>query len=236
MADKNPFEGLDAKPEDFHKEPNPFEGLDLNPKSPEYKHEGGKMRTFRDFASIGTGLLRAGQSFLGTPGDVEGYLNIPPPKGIVHWPTTQQVGEGAGKAAQAIGLSPDLAKSETPEGKFFEAAAQAAGAMASKKPWVVGAGAGSGVTGELASRFLDSGETPEGQKSWARTGGELAIQGPLLALNLMKPGAVKALQPGLNRLGDQGQQLAKLDRAGVLADLAAQRTGMTHVSPWSQLP
>ena len=35
MADKNPFEGLDAKPEDFHKEPNPFEGLDLNPKSPE---------------------------------------------------------------------------------------------------------------------------------------------------------------------------------------------------------
>jgi hypothetical protein len=235
MADKNPYEGTELKPEQFHKEPNPFEGLGVGEKvQPPEEH--GMQRVGSDALSMLTGLAKFGQSTLGSIGDVHSYLNLPPPKSTVLMPTTQEVGDKASQLAKMVGLSGELPKPTTPEGKFFEPMTQTAASMMSMRPWALGGGATAGALGEISSRIFDNGETPAGEKSGARTLGELAVLLPALGVNVRSPVAVKTLKPSLDRIGDPGEAAYKIGKADAMAQLAAERMQMPHASLWSQMP
>jgi hypothetical protein len=238
MPDKNPYEGLELKPdqpEQFHKEPNPFEGLGLGEKvQPPEEH--GAKRFGSDVLSLLTGVAKFGQNTLGSIGDVHSYLNLPPPKSTVMMPTTQDVGEFTGKLASKFGLPSELPKPTTPEGKFFEPMAQTAASMMSMRPWALGGGATAGAFGEIASRIFDNGETPAGEKSGARTLGELAVLLPALGINARSPVPVKMLKPSLDRIGSEGEAAYKISKADAMAQLAAERMQMPHASLWSQMP
>lgn len=196
--------------------------------------EGIITRAAKDFGAGVTGVLKAGQSFAGLPGDVSAYmktLGIPGPFGAGEPATSEDVGNFFSKLTGGGGL----VEPSTPEGKFIQPAAQGAAAMMSGNPLVAGIGAGSGIAGELASRFMGTGDT-EGKSGW-RTAGELGIMAPFIAAGAFKPGNVRALQPVLETLGPTKEAvLAAIDRAANRADVAATTLSMPHTSLWSQIP
>jgi hypothetical protein len=195
--------------------------------------QAGTVRAAKDFGSIVTGGIKAGQSLLGMPGDVDAFLKgigAPPIFGGGHYPTTEELGN---IVSNATGTS--LVKPSTVEGQFLEPMTQGAVSMLSGNPLVAGVGAAAGGTGELASRFLDMGTG--GDKSVPRSLGEFAVIAPFAAASAFRPGNVRALQPVLKTLGPTKEAvLAAIDRAANRADVAASSLSMPYTSLWSQIP
>lgn len=196
--------------------------------------EGLPMRLWRDTAAVGSGILRAGQHAAGVFGDIHQMFGVPNSP----FSTSEDIGKHVGGLAQRVGLSPDLAKPETPEGKFIEPMVQGATAMTSASPWLLGAGGAMGLSGELASRLMDvqGGPEDQGPSGW-RTAGEAAVLAPTLAMSLMKPREVARLGPILDRMGaTKADVVAAIDKAKGKADLAAQALNLPYTGVSSQIP